>query len=111
MRRTLGGVGLRIVVQGIWAFRMLGLQDFFRCFLFSGESVQGLRVSEVVREGLKGTFRLTSRILVLGLKRLMLGTAPTHHPVTVYTGGNIREQVAVGPGFLKHHILYILCIG
>ena len=22
-----------------------------------------------------------------------------------------REQVAVGPGFLKHHILYILCIG
>ena len=22
-----------------------------------------------------------------------------------------REQVAVGPGFLKHHILYILCMG
>ena len=24
---------------------------------------------------------------------------------------NLREQVAVGPGFLKHHILYVLCIG
>ena len=23
----------------------------------------------------------------------------------------LGEQVAVGPGFLKHHILYILCIG
>ena len=23
----------------------------------------------------------------------------------------VREQVAVGPGFLKHHILYVLCIG
>ena len=26
-------------------------------------------------------------------------------------GIRVGEQVAVGPGFLKHHILYILCIG
>ena len=26
-------------------------------------------------------------------------------------GGIFREQVAVGPGFLKQHILYVLCIG
>ena len=39
------------------------------------------------------------------------GSVVYPHNIKQPSPPNIREQVAVGPGFLKHHILHVLRIG